>query len=182
MSWHATQAGGAGPYEYQWWRRDADGWHLGKGYSTSSAYAWKPDSSDIGNHTVQVWVRNAGSSSDHEASASSGSFAVPTAPPLTVSFIVAPARVLSAGMPTLFGPVLTWKALASATDIEYAFWRYDGSTGWHVVQWYGASNTYSWTPGPGDSLVHSVLVSVRHVGSSAGSEGAASSGYFRIGT
>ena len=76
LSWEAAATGGAGPYEYEWWRLDADGWHLGQPYGPSYVYVWDPGPGDVGSHIVQVWVRNAGSSAAYDAWASTGSFAI----------------------------------------------------------------------------------------------------------
>src|SRR5690348_13774020 len=41
---------GSSPIEYEFWRLDSDGWHLGQAYSTTSVYQWQPTNADVGEH------------------------------------------------------------------------------------------------------------------------------------
>jgi hypothetical protein len=47
--------------QYQFWRLDADGWHMVQDYCSMNSYTWKPTLADVGPHSIQVWIRNAGS-------------------------------------------------------------------------------------------------------------------------
>ena len=174
ITWKATASGGIIPYQYRFWRLDADGWHIGQDYSASDTYTWSPGLGDAGTHAVQVWMRIAGSSANYDAWISTGYFVVPSAPPVTVSFGTAPALPATAGTP------LTWTATTSTPNVEYEVWRYDQGTGWQIVQAYGASATYTWIPDVSDAGTHALQVWVRRVGSSATYDGWIGTGYFTI--
>jgi hypothetical protein len=72
----ATATAGARPTQYQFWRRDADGWHLARDYAAANTYTWTPAPSDIGAHALQVWVRSAGFAASYQAWQSSGLFII----------------------------------------------------------------------------------------------------------
>lgn len=63
------------------------------------------------------------------------------------------------------GTSITWTATATGTvlPLEYQFERQTGGV-WTVVQSYGTSNTYTWTPATGDAGTHTIRVSVRNGG------------------
>ena len=174
ISWKATASCGIAPYQYRFWRLDADGWHIVQDYSTSDTYTWSPGVADAGSHAVQAWVRVAGSSATYDAWVSTGYFDVSNAPPVTVSFSAAPALPAPAGTP------LTWTATTSTPSVEYEVWRYDAGAGWHIVQAYGASATYTWTPDVSDAGTHALQVWVRRVGSAAAYDGWIGTGYFTV--
>ena len=174
ITWKATASGGIMPYQYRFWRLDADGWHIGQDYSASDTYTWSPGLSDAGTHAVQVWVRIAGSSANYDAWISTGYFVVPSAPPVLLSFSTSPPLPATAGTP------LTWTATTSTPNVEYEVWRYDQGTGWRIVQAYGASATYTWIPDVSDAGTHALQIWVRRVGSSAAYDGWIGTGYFTI--
>ena len=60
-TWTAISSGAVVPVEYQFWRRDADGWHMVRDYSTTNTYMWLPHITDVGPHVPQVWARPLGS-------------------------------------------------------------------------------------------------------------------------
>ena len=67
--------------------------------------------------------------------------------------------------PAMVGTPITWTAAASGgSALQYRFWRNDSGT-WAIVQDYGASNTYSWTPTSNDVGQHAVVVWVKSTGS-----------------
>jgi RHS repeat-associated protein len=70
--------------------------------------------------------------------------------------------------PQAAGVPITWTASAagSVQPLQFRFERQDEGL-WSVVQPYGTSNTYSWTPTSAEAGDHSVRVSVRNAGSLA---------------
>jgi hypothetical protein len=66
-TWTAQTSGGTAPVQYEFWRLDADGWHMVQGYSTNNTYTWTPSLGSAGTHVLQVWVRNAGSAAEYDA-------------------------------------------------------------------------------------------------------------------
>lgn len=67
ITWTATVTGGVAPYQYQWWTFDGTKW-TSSAWTTSSTFVWVPTVAHS-NSRVAVWVRSAGNTSDHEASA-----------------------------------------------------------------------------------------------------------------
>ncbi len=71
----AAAAGGSGPYTYQFWVFDGSSWTIGQSWSASSTFAWMPPAP--GTYSMQVWVRNAGSTRTWDAYGSLGLGVVP---------------------------------------------------------------------------------------------------------
>jgi hypothetical protein len=124
VTWTANASGIPAP-EYEFWRLDFVGWHLGQLYSASNTYTWTPSSTDLGSHSLQVWVRNAGEQVGYEVWQST-TFNV-IAPPLTVASLTA-SNTPGAGVTT------TWTAQTSGgtAPVQYEFSL--GSAGTHVLQ------------------------------------------------
>ena len=72
----ATAVGGTGPYAYQFWVYDSLGssWTVQQAWSPSSTFVWWPPNPRP--YWVQVWVRNAGSTSSYDAWAGLGPLSV----------------------------------------------------------------------------------------------------------
>jgi hypothetical protein len=161
-TWTAAVGGGPGPLYYQFWRLDADGWHLAQDYSTNPSYSWTPGVNDAGDHALQVWVRRQSSNAPYEAWA--GVAFTVSAPPTPSVQIEALGPIPAPGI----GATVSWRATASGGvgPYQYRFMRYDAD-GWHLVQDYGLSDTYTWSPTASDTGAHSIQVWVRNNGSSA---------------
>jgi hypothetical protein len=61
----AAAVGGSGPYTYQFWVFDGSKWTIGRSWSASNTFAWTPPAR--GTYSMQVWVRNAGSTQTWDA-------------------------------------------------------------------------------------------------------------------
>ena len=89
--------------------------------------------------------------------------------PVPVSLTVVSQPVLTANrtFPTAAGAPITWTATATAggASLLYQFWRNDPSVGWHMVQDFSATNTYTWTPAVSDAGDHFLQAWVKAVGS-----------------
>jgi hypothetical protein len=57
-------------------------------------------------------------------------------------------------------------AFGGVAPLQYQFWRLDPD-GWHMVQDYGPSQMYTWTPTLADVGPHSIQVWIRNAGSTA---------------
>ena len=173
-TWTARASGGVAPLQFQFWRLDADGWHMVQDYSTTATYTWTPSPADVGSHALQVWVKSAGSPAAYDAW-KGVSFAVPV-PPLPSVTIAALGSIPAAGQGSI-----SWKATASGgvAPYQYRFWRLDAD-GWHIAQDYTASDTYTWSPGVGDSGTHAIQAWVRNAGSSSNYDAWVSTGYFNV--
>ena len=160
VTFSATASGGVAPLQYQFWRLQAGSWQIVQPYSASSTYAWTPGPADVGTHSLQVWVRNAGSAAAFDAWRGL-SFTVDSPPPPVIQSLVASPSAVPVG------GTVTFTATASGiAPLQYRFWRLDRD-GWKLAQDYGPSATYSWTPGVGDVGAHAVQAWVRNSGSTA---------------
>ena len=160
ITWTAEATGGRGPLSYQFWRLDADGWHIVQGYSTSGTYTWTPTAADVGSHTIQVWARSVDVPASYEGY-TGATFEISAPNPVAVSSLTT-----TSALPALVGQPITWRATASGgvPPLQYQFWRLDAGA-WRLVQDYGPSSTYTWTPGAADIGPHALQVWVRSFGS-----------------
>jgi hypothetical protein len=65
VTWTAGAAGGDTPLQYQYWLNTDGVWSMVRDFEASNTWTWTP--TQIGQYTVRVRVRSAGSSSSHEA-------------------------------------------------------------------------------------------------------------------
>jgi hypothetical protein len=161
----ATTHGGSGPLDYEFWRLDAGGWLLVQPYGPSPTYTWQTGESDGGDHSLQVWVRNAGSNTAYDAWAG---MQVQVGAPRPLVVVTLTPDVSVGSLPA--GTSVTWTAHADGGygELEYAFFRYDESTQqWVSAQAYGPSPTYTWITTASDQGTHWVQVWVRQKGSTA---------------
>jgi Divergent InlB B-repeat domain len=174
VQWSASTSGGSGPIQYQFWRLDVTGWRIVQAYGPNNTYTWSTTAADIGMHALQVWVRSASSTSSYDAWSGTGYFTVDAPRVTAVALRMAPAP------PIAVETTVTLTATAMATGAaEYEFWRLDGGT-WRIVQPYGPSASYSWTPSFADTGSHVIQVWARAVGSVAGYEAWASTDWFEV--
>jgi Y_Y_Y domain len=68
------------PLQYEFWvyNGNTSSWSVGQAYGTSNSFAWTP--TQAGTYTVNVWVRNAGSSNAYDIWKSSGNFNINIGP------------------------------------------------------------------------------------------------------
>jgi hypothetical protein len=171
ITWTATPSGGRGPFSYQFWRFTSGiGWSVAQDYSPVTTYSWIPAA---GNHAIQVYVRNSGSSATYDAYGETGLFTV--TPPLAklTSLTANVAFPAPPNVPITF----TAQATGGVAPLQYQFWRFSDGSGWAMVQDYSTNNTYTWYPNQG---THAVQVWVRGNGSTATWEDWRSSGLFSV--
>jgi RHS repeat-associated protein len=79
----ASGSGGVAPLQYKFWlcNEGTSTSTLLRDYGTGTSVTWTPTTADVGTYHVQVWVRNAGSTADLNASANTASFAVGSSTP-----------------------------------------------------------------------------------------------------
>lgn len=169
---HAS--GGLEPYEYKFWvLKVGEGWTLARDYDTSNTFRWTPSSG--GQYTVQLWVRNAGSTAAYDEVINYSALPIgPSGPARITSF------TSNRMLPADAGTTVTWTAVGTggtAGPLQYQFWRLDQSTGvWTVVQDYSSENTFTWT-----TIAGAYLMQVHVKSAVAGTlEGWGSTGYFTI--
>jgi lysophospholipase L1-like esterase/chitodextrinase len=159
QTWTAVTSGGVGTPEYKFLRYDmaANAWSVLRDWSTSNQASWTPGVSNSGWHSLQVWVRTAGSSAAWEDWRATDSFLVTGATALALT----PNRSMSG---LRVGDLITWTATVTGPGSwEYQFITFDGTT-WRVMQPYSTDQTFSWFP-PANTCA--VQVWIRAAGSHA---------------
>ncbi|HEY2433936.1 MAG TPA: M12 family metallo-peptidase [Vicinamibacterales bacterium] len=156
--WTAAATGGTAPYTYKFLVYDGANWTVAQDWSASNVWSWTPALPAA--YSVQVWVRNAGSSATYDAWGQA-SFTVNGPPPLQVT-------TLSASSPSMapLGTTVAWTAMAAGGTgpYTYKFLLYDG-TSWTVGRDWSTSNSWNWTPAAAHA--YSLEVWVRNAGSAA---------------
>jgi len=171
VTWTPTTAGGDGaPLEYLYYRYDeaTQAWTLARPYGATPTLSWTPGASDIGRHWLQVWVRRQGATAAYEAWAGTSAFDV-TASEITLT--LGSSQGDPPNVPA--GTPIMWTATPTIGPgpLEYLFWRYDAQSGtWSVVQSYGPSDTYTWTPSEAEAGEWRLQVWARRVGSAQAHE------------
>jgi len=104
--------------------------------------------------------------------------------PVAVTFnvLTLPTLTSSTAFPAQAGTPITFTASTSGGtgSFQYKFYRYKYGAGWTMVQDYGSSNTWSWTPAQSDSGTYVLQVWVRTTGSTASYEAYQASDVFSI--
>ena len=158
ITWTATASGGTPPLQYRFWRLDSGQWVIVRDYNGVNTFTWTPIYSDVGDHSVIVWVKSANSTASWDAWTQTPIFTINGA--ATVTSLTNNTPTPRVGVP------MTWTATAtgSPTPLQYRFWRLDGST-WVIVRDFTTANTWTWTPVAGDVGSHAVIVWVKVAGS-----------------
>ena len=134
VTWTAHTTGGREPTQFRFWlySQRTGVWALAQDWSASASWSWRP--SEAGNFVVQVWVRSAGSSADHEAWAGTDWVGVTPAPVTVLGIIPSPP------LPVAPGTTVTWEALAKGGEmpLEFKFWHWFGGA-WTVLRDYAPS-------------------------------------------
>jgi hypothetical protein len=150
-------------------------WTVFREYATSNAAQWTPTAN--GFYAIQSWARQVGSTAQFEYTGTTNYFTV-SQTPLTVTGLTP-----SVPSPANTGTPIKWTARVQggmSGPIQYQFSLYSATTGWTVVQPYGPSETYTWTPTWGSEGDYQVQVLARSNGSTAPSESSMVSGTFTI--
>jgi Chitobiase/beta-hexosaminidase C-terminal domain/Glucodextranase, domain B/Bacterial Ig-like domain (group 2) len=142
ITWTARAKGGsAGPLEYTFWRVLGQTWTNVQAYGASPTYTWAPTWADAGEYSLQVWVRNAGSTASYDAWRSTDT-----------TFQINRASVqltTTTQFPTYAKLPIVWTAHVpdSSVTFQYQFWVYSSQTNqWTLGRDYAASETFTWTP------------------------------------
>lgn len=164
VTFTAAATSGSGTYEYKFDLFDADHgtWTSLQGYSTTASVIWTPAAA--GTYWVQVWVRNAGSSSVWEDWRNSSTVTVSdgTAGPARLDTYTASTAATLVPLPVIFAA----SATSGSGSYEYRFDLYDATHAtWTPLQAYSPTSSVTWTPSAAGT--YWVQVWVRNVGSSS---------------
>ncbi|MEO8431543.1 MAG: DUF1800 family protein [Acidobacteriota bacterium] len=179
ITWTANVTGATGTVEYQFWRFSAQTgtWSVVQVWGTNRTFAWTPSSTEMGTYSMQVWARNQGSAAAYDGWIGTPSFVITNRLPSVVTFTP------NVTFPKQYNSSIRWTVTTTGGvgPLFYRFWRYSYATAtWVIVQDYGTSNTYTWTPTAGDIGKYALQVWLRNNGSSTTYDGAGNSGTFDI--
>ena len=170
VTWEAAASGGIAPLSYQFWGLTNGGWAMLRDYAPQSSVSWQLNA---GPHTLQAWVRQAGSTAAYDSWIGSGIFTVAASQPTIHRIEANQTFPLPAETP------IVWAVDASggSLPLEYEFRRMSAGS-WQVVQAWSSARTFSWHPTAGDAGSHILQVVVRS--GSGGDQVAAQFGPFTI--
>jgi hypothetical protein len=152
------------PLEFKFLKlsRATQTWTVVQDYSFRPAWTWTPTVGDLGDYSLQVWIRTRGSTQPFDDWRASSAFTI----------AIAPAQVLAVQsdvpLPAPAGTIITWTATASggSLPLEYEFVRYAPGLGrWLTVRTWDASPVWEQRTTPLDEGVNTVIVAVRSRGS-----------------
>ena len=169
VTFTATATGATAPYEYKWWLFDG-AWTVLADWGTSAECTWTPTAAR--EYRVGAWVRSAASGTD--------------APDGTASVDIEVPRIQTLGLtsdktaPQVARTTIVFTATASdgTTPYQFKWFLFDG-TSWTAKTAWVSSNTWSWTPGSGNTA-YRVGVWARSGGASEDSAEAAASVPFPV--
>jgi cytochrome c peroxidase len=171
VTFTAQGQGGSGPYEYRFWINSGAGFNMVQDYAAANTFVWTPAAT--GNYDILVDVRNAGSTALREASAKLFFYQIGSAGASGVTITPSLASPQPPGTPITF----TAQGQGGSGSYQYRFWLNSG-TGFTVVQDYGSSSSFAWTPPATGN--YDILVDVRNAGSSAAREASAKLFFYQI--
>jgi hypothetical protein len=180
ITFKASAIGGPAPLQYRFYRYNhvTNVWTMARDYSPSDSYTWTPTAADEGAHNLQVLVRHAGSTAAYDAYRGSDVFSIRNGPPAIASITT------TTPFPAGVGTPITWKVAASGGvgPLHYRFYRLSRATGqWTLVQDYGPSDSYTWTPTDTQQGTYAIQAWVRRSGVTANFEAVLGTLDFQIG-
>jgi hypothetical protein len=163
VTWTVKASGGPAPlqYRFQRYNRVTQTWATVQNYSTSNTVSWTPGANDEGPYHWQVWVRGNGSTASYDAWRNSDLVEVEDGP-VTIAKLTP-----NVNFPAGTGTPVTWTADAAGGPggLQYQFRRRTGSGSYSIVQAWGPSKQYTFTPT--SAATYTVEVSVRRAGTTA---------------
>ena len=178
VTWTATVAAAStNTLEYRFLAKEQNSpdWTVFREYATSNVAQWTPTANGI--YAIQGWARRVGSTAQYEYTGTTNDFTVSQSP-LTVTGLTS-----NVASPAITGTAIKWTARVmggSSGPVQYQFSLYSPTAGWNVVQPYGPSETYTWTPTWGSEGNYLVQVWVRSNGSTENYESSRVSDTFTI--
>ena len=134
-------------------------------YGASHTYTWTPVPADAGSYQIRAYARNGGSVAVYDARTWSAPFVVQGTPLAITALTPNRATPFTADGVTS----VTWTATTTGGygTLTYQFWRSKDGAPWSLVQDYGASHTYTWTPTVPDVGQYQIRAYARNGGSVA---------------
>jgi hypothetical protein len=173
ITWTATATGGAGNFQYAFFRRPSgvSAWTppvTAPNWQTSRNHSWTPAANETGNWDTYVWARDADTPPTmniygYEADFNPGGVLITTPAPLTLTSTMSPST-------SPYGTTITWTATSTGgiqETVQYAFFRRpSGTNPWTPPagspNWQ-ASNVHHWTPSSSETGSWDTYVWVRDI-------------------
>jgi hypothetical protein len=157
-----------GTPDYRFWIKAPGGaWAVVQNYSPTATLTWNTSALPAGAYSLEVDVRNHGSTASYEAVHNST---------FTLSGCINASLTFDKASPQPAGTTMVLTGSASCTGTpQYRFWVRAPGGAWTIVRDYGAGTTFSWTPPTAGT--YSLEVDVRNPASSASYEAVANQTY-----
>ena len=159
-------AGGTGSYEYRYWiKAGAGSWQMLRDYSTASVFNWSTAGLAAGTYTLQVNVRNQGSTAFAEAFTNyTYSVKVAAASGASMTFSLASPQTIGTTV------TLTGAGAGGTGSYEYRYWIKAGGGSWQLLRDYSTASVFAWDTAGLTAGTYTVQVNVRNQGSTAFAE------------
>ena len=147
-----------GSAQYRFWIQPPGGaWSMVQDYGTSASYAWNTTGKATGTYSLEVDVRNQGSTATYEA-VGRGTFSLD--PPCAK-----PTLAMSPGSPQPVGAaVVLTSTTATCPQPLWRFWIQPPGGSWAVVQDYSSTRTFTWNTTGKATGTYNLEVDVRDAG------------------
>src|SRR2546421_494870 len=147
-----------GTAQYRFWIQPPGGaWSMVQDYGTSASYAWNTTGKATGTYSLEVDVRNQGSTATYEA-VGRGTFSLD--PPCAK-----PTLAMSPGSPQPVGAaVVLTSTTATCPQPLWRFWIQPPGGSWAVVQDYSSTRTFTWNTTGKATGTYNLEVDVRDAG------------------
>jgi len=156
---------GSTAYEYEFWLWSGTAWSKVQNYSAADTWIM-PDTTPVGEYTIQVNVRGAGTAAESDAAARVTGYRITSAAATGVTLTATPANTQT------FGSTASFKAVGQgSTGYEYEFWLWDGAS-WSLKQAYSPVDTWA-MPATTPIGLYTIQVNVRGAGTTVESDATA---------
>jgi len=165
----ANATGTTDNYQYQFvLRNPAGGWSVVQAYSSAPSWTWGTGAGPLGGYFIQVWARNAGSTSTYEAYIGMPFDVVST----SASPVTAVTITMNVPAPQIVGTqiMVTANATGTTDNYQYQFVLRNPAGVWTVVQAYSSAPSWTWNTGAGPAGEYFIQVWARNVGSTSAYE------------
>ncbi len=160
-----SASGGSGAYEFQYWAKLGNGaWQLLRGWSSVAAFDWNTAGFAPGSYTVQVNLREQGSTSAFGLWANFAYTLDSSASPLTLTGLA-----VSLPSPQLVGTTitLTGSGTGGSGAYEFQYWAKLGNGAWQLLRGWSNVAAFDWNTAGFAPGSYTLQVNLREQGSTS---------------
>jgi hypothetical protein len=161
ITFSSGATGGTAPYQFKWWVLSNGVWTVGRDWSTSTSFTWRPWSA--GTYVVAVWARNAGVTADASQATAQVSYVISatgsSSAPLSITSFTSD---LSSPQPRYTFINFSTVATGGTGEYQFKWWIQSGGV-WSVLRDWDSRPMLEWFPRTAGSYV--IAVWARNVGS-----------------